>query len=93
MQILDLSTERCIVTGEKAFVFTGHLLAVDVEGQTIKVMAGFRDSETSESIRSTPGGCFGDWRGEYGIQHSPMEPDDSFDLTEGVCAEEQHHSD
>jgi hypothetical protein len=94
MQIVDLITERCIVTGEPAKHFSGHLTAVDPEGNPIRITAGFRDAETlDEAMVSAVAGCFGQWREEYGLRHEPLDLDDSFGLTNRVSVYDQHFSD
>lgn len=79
MPVLDLITERCIVTGEPATVFSGHLYAADAEGNPVRIAAGFKDSETlDEAMVSAVAGCFGQWREEYGLRHEPIDEEDVF---------------
>jgi hypothetical protein len=74
-----LRTEKCIVTGEKATVFCGHVIIRSLFNLTFdkhvdsSVLAGFKDQETFEKTSwvKTPGeesGYLGEWKPEYGIQ-------------------------
>lgn len=96
MQILDLATERCIVTGEPAMVYTGHLLAL-LDDVRVKISAGFKDSETAADLTMSSNGCYGNWREEYGITHIIDSEDTEYGLgqkaTKRVSLCGQHFSD
>jgi hypothetical protein len=72
-----LYTTNCIVTGKPATIYTGHViipnLFVGLDERTnsqylnVSVIAGFCDNETCDRAKSG-GGCFGDWKPEYGIK-------------------------
>ena len=78
---LSLQTENCIVTGEKATCWTGHVVAKTFEHDKVSIEAGFKDMETleagfkdMETLENVQAknkgsvGCFGDWKAEDGLQ-------------------------
>lgn len=68
MPHISLKTEKCIVTGEPANVYTGHVIAYHSNDDVnVSVLAGFKDVATSETTKSSFGGCFGEWKPEHGI--------------------------
>lgn len=76
MRKLAMRTSKCIVTGEPAKVFTGHLLLesygpIDAEFRIkirkFLVIAGFASSEQINHRKSDVTGCFGDWSPEMGL--------------------------
>ena len=46
---LSLQTANCIVTGEKATCWTGHVVAKTFEHDKVSIEAGFKDMETLEA--------------------------------------------
>lgn len=72
MNTVSFYTTKCIVTGQLANHWTGHVVArEETSGYPIKVLAGFCDQDTMnahlQSIKSHELACFGDWKPEYGI--------------------------
>ena len=78
---LSLQTANCIVTGEKATCWTGHVVAKTFEHDKVSIEAGFKDMETleagfkdMETLENVQAknkgsvGCFGDWKAEDGLQ-------------------------
>ena len=68
---LSLQTANCIVTGEKATCWTGHVVAKTFEHDKVSIEAGFKDMETLEDVQAKNKGsvgCFGDWKAEDGLQ-------------------------
>lgn len=79
MDKICMETERCIVTGEPAHCWSGHLVAkangaIRDDGTmpifTVAVVAGFKDHETSKLVQSNGNGCLGEWKPEYGVRLS-----------------------
>lgn len=71
-RFITLKTEKCIVTGEPATCWTGHVLAETLgssfDGHAIvAVIAGFANKETIERTPSDGGGCYGEWKKEFGV--------------------------
>lgn len=75
---VGFQVKNCIVTGEPAKVFTGHVVA-QVYSQKddcwkavyrpLLVIAGFKDDETLKKAHEhNQGACFGDWKKEFGIE-------------------------
>lgn len=68
---MSIKVRRCIVTGKKATLFTGHLIAKHHDNNLV-VGAGFADKETylSHPCKNMFGreGCYGTFNPKYGIE-------------------------
>lgn len=84
LQFVNFMTTNCIVTGEPAQIYTGHVVArgageiydqYQMRLPMIGVTAGFASREISESVVSDEFGCYGLWKPQYGIkwESSPYE--------------------
>lgn len=76
MNVISLQTSRCIVTGEPATIWTGHVIATGYgairdDGRMpilkVGILAGFSSHEASKSAPSDALGCYGEWKQEHGL--------------------------
>lgn len=72
MRFIDLTTDRCIVTGRKAEYFRGHVLA-KIAGQKgpdapVRIGAGFASRKIAEAFRFGESGYAGEWKPKHGIR-------------------------
>lgn len=71
-----LRTEKCIVTGEKAVIHSGHViirglynLEYNDSHVDMSVLAGFKDEETCSQFKALgPDGYCGEWKPEFGVE-------------------------
>lgn len=59
-------TENCIVTGEKATCWTGHVL-LNTGLSKIKAISGFKDEQTMREFPVGVDGYNGEFKREYGL--------------------------
>lgn len=76
MERICLETENCIITGKTATVWTGHVIAECMLGNTkayssgnatIAIIAGFENQEIMH-LQTSVFGCFGKWKKEDGLR-------------------------
>lgn len=73
MRFLKFETERCVVTGNEAKVFTGHVVGYVLcvkgfERVELVIIAGFASIEVLEGFEFRQEGFAGEWKPEYGIR-------------------------
>lgn len=88
---LSLRTKNCIVTGEPATVFSGHVrlrVAGPIQSNfampilVLGVTTGFKDKSTLDAATADERGCHGNWKMEYGLTaDSHGWPGDNVEIT------------
>lgn len=65
--MLNLTTKNCIITGHPATWWGGYVTATLYNGQTIPIIAGWKDLDTHEAQPLTTTGYRGQWKESDGI--------------------------
>jgi hypothetical protein len=81
LQHVGFRTANCIITGEPATAWTGHVMAKSLGGAKgsgcefhvypISITAGFKDGATmNQANADNPDSCFGLWKEAYGVEEA-----------------------